>query len=615
MPVSPQSVVMAVQAVTRLGHAARRAYQDHVVDSPVALPAVDVAQPAAPARAAQIVRRAMQRGTLDPAVWARDFDLVAAGDRSPEGLAAQTRIVAVAERIDPQFAARHTEESLTLLSQWSDEANRATPLGRIGIELAEITLEYLAASPGLFGADGNGTRFATAVATSLADLLPDPDDPGAESGAFASGAVRIFVEAGLRALNRNIAHSVAEPHLRELARSTLAPLIDAVAAGEGGDQPWYDLRDEFLGPVAEAAIDVLARHQAGLLGEHLAVTTRMGALTHAVLIAVKDDGLADDFGTAGLIRVYRALLDTVVRRHETLLGEPEAGARTLTRGLLIDTAEVLRANSPPFDRALGVALVASTLDAVSEHAAVLVTEADLEDWTGPVSRIGAVLVREIAEGLREGSAPGGDARAIRRLLGGGQGARLLEVLVEEIAATPGMISANAAPEVRLLAAILARAATREGSTLLTTADWLSVFRTVAREVAANPGRLIDTTAGPVEAQLLFQLLRTVLDAAADAGGRSDGNLLFGETLARIVCITVQVAAGNAGPAGVHVERLALFLHRLLDFARSRRDRVGRRVVLALFREFVDAVIETGELPEFDAVLLDALSRPAPEGEA
>jgi hypothetical protein len=197
MAMSPQAIVFGIQSIMRLGNAARRAYQDKAIDADIVLPDIDTATLETPQRALLILQDAILDGRLVEAEWTGDHDLVNGNDASAAGLTAQIRVIEIATKLDAGFEQSLTADGLAVLSQWSSAANRQTPLGRIGIELADIALDYIGANPSLFGADGNGARLIKSVAVNLAELLPDADDPTAPGVNFASGAIRIFVESGL----------------------------------------------------------------------------------------------------------------------------------------------------------------------------------------------------------------------------------------------------------------------------------------------------------------------------------------------------------------------------------------------------------------------------------
>ena len=51
-----------------------------------------------------------------------------------------------------------------------------------------------------------------------------------------------------------------------------------------------------------------------LLGKSFDTDTAFGAVTTSILLTVKEDGLAGDFGREGLLRVYLAFLDVAIKQ-------------------------------------------------------------------------------------------------------------------------------------------------------------------------------------------------------------------------------------------------------------------------------------------------------------
>jgi hypothetical protein len=600
MAMSPQTIVFGIQSIMRLGNAARRAYQDKAIDADIVLPDIDTATLETPQRALLILQDAILDGRLVEAQWTGDHDLVNGNDASAAGLAAQIRVIEIATKLDAGFEQSLTADGLAVLSQWSSAANRQTPLGRIGIELADIALDYIGANPSLFGADGNGARLIKSVAVNLAELLPDADDPTAPGVNFASGAIRIFVESGLRVVNNNIDEYIDETHLQDVATSILTPLIDAVANPVGGNQPWYDLRDEFLGPISAAAIDALARNQVAILGDGFKLDSGFGALTQSVLVSIKDNGLQDDFGKQGLVRVYGSMLDTVMTQPDLFLGDADSKADHLVTKILLDSAATLKSKTPPFNKSLGVELVASALETVSANAAALVPNLDAEQWTESVADISEVIIREVSTGLASGLASG-DPVSFQRIFSNDQAAELIHIIVADVAATPGLVADGQSPEIRALVEIMARAMAAQNGRLFSADNWLDVAAIATREVASNPNRLVKLDQQDAEQQLLYQLISEVMNAAAEAAatGRAGGSVLFGPLLVEVTRTVLETAAGNAAKALQHIAELKEFITTLATVSATIKDSLGRQEWLYLFRKHVAAVIDSGELPDLD----------------
>lgn len=206
----------------------------------------------------------------------------------------------------------------------------------------------------------------------------------------------------------------------------------------------------------------------------------------------------------------------------------------------------------------------------------------------------------------------GKADILNRLFSKNQAGRFFKILVDQAAANPGMITGgDAAPELKMMTEIIARAMAEQNKLLLTAEDWLTIASAVAKEVGQNPNRLIKLDAGATETQLAYKLLSKLLQAATtdfEQGGRKNGSVLFGQTLADVINDALIAAAGNATNALNHTEALGELAVRLNLLNTSNPGRIGKREWRYLFRRFVGDVLDTGKLPEnTDAQLLGLLA--------
>jgi hypothetical protein len=360
------------------------------------------------------------------------------------------------------------------------------------------------------------------------------------------------------------------------------------------------LRDEFLGPISAAAIDALARNQVAILGDGFKLDSGFGALTQSVLVSIKDNGLQDDFGKQGLVRVYGSMLDTVMTQPDLFLGDADSKADHLVTKILLDSAATLKSKTPPFNKPLGVELVASALETVSANAAALVPNLDAEQWTESVADISEVIIREVSTGLASGLASG-DPVSFQRIFSNDQAAELIHIIVADVAATPGLVADGQSPEIRALVEIMARAMAAQNGRLFSADNWLDVAAIATREVASNPNRLVKLDQQDTEQQLLYQLISEVMNAAAEAAatGRAGGSVLFGPLLVEVTRTVLETAAGNAAKALQHIAELKEFITTLATVSATIKDSLGRQEWLYLFRKHVAAVIDSGELPDLD----------------
>jgi hypothetical protein len=508
---------------------------------------------------------------------------------------AGNRVIRYARLYYPKLVLDTRGTGVYIVQQWGAKGKPATPIARMGLALVEVGLDYLAVNPGSIGLGGNADRLIAGVAGNLRDLLPDPDNLGAMGNDFAEESIRIFVQAGLMTLDQKIDTIVEKESLQELSKAVLKPLIDTVAAGDSGTERWYDIRDELLGPISEAAIGVLAKHQGALLGKSFEANTAVGSVTQSILLAVKENGLADDFGRDGLLRVYRAALDIAIEQPGLFVGQFEG--TDIGQKLLSDAAKLIKEESPPFNTDLVVELTAVAIESVGKNAPALFVYNG--DWGKLTTEAARTVIHEVSAGLAEGVRDG-KADILRRLFNKDQAGRFFKILIDQAATNPGIIVGDdAAPELKLLAEIFARAMAEQNKLLLTAEDWLAVVTAVAREVAQNPNRLIKPDAGGPETQLAYQIISRLLQAAAadfEQIGRKDGSVLFGVTLAEVIHDAIVAAAGNAASALKNIGALGELVARLNLLNTSNPGRIGKREWRYLFRRFVAGVMDTGNVP-------------------
>jgi hypothetical protein len=344
-----------------------------------------------------------------------------------------------------------------------------------------------------------------------------------------------------------------------------------------------------------------------LLGKSFEKDTAVGSVTQSILLAVKENGLADDFGREGLLRVYRAALDVAIKEPGLFVGEVEG--TDIGQKLLSDAAKLIREKSPPFNTDLAIELTAVAIESVGKNAPALFVYNG--DWGKLATEAVHTVIREVSDGLAEG-VRNGKADILGRLFNKEQAERFFKILVDQAAANPDMIvGSDAAPELKMLTEIMARAMAEQNKLLLTAEDWLAVAADVAREVGQNPNRLIKLDAGAPETQLVYKVIAKLLQAAAtdfEQSGRKDGSVLFGRTLADTINDAIVAAAGNASNALNNTEALGELAVRLNRLNATIPGRIGKREWRYLFRRFVADVLDTGKLPDYtDEELLDLLA--------
>lgn len=631
MVVSPELVIFAIKSLIRLGAAGRRAYEDAVVGETITLPGLDI-EPLEPSKEAALrLDNALSQNELrdlsdgERRLLQTKIDLVIHGDGTEEQrFAAGITLIETAQFHFPSLRLDARGAGIWVVQQWRPEDRPATPLERMGLALVDIGLEYVAANPGKIGLGGNADKLIAGIAGNLQVLLPDANDIFKPGNDFAEGAIRIFLQASLTALNEHVDDFVEEDSVRELSTAVLKPLIDKVAKGDTGTQRWYDIRDVLLGPISEAAIETLAKHQTDLLGKTFDPATGIGAVTESVLLAVKENGLADDLGREGVLRIYRAALNVAVKQPDLFVGMVTVNGTPTDVGqdLLRRAAATLQHNSPPFTKSLMVELLAGSIETIGENAPILV---EFDGAWGPL-KTEAVnkVVSAVSDGLIEGVRGQRRPDILSRLFNEEQATRFFGLLLNQVTANPGMIvGSHAAPELRAMAEIMSRAMAKQETMLLSAEDWLLVAAAVSEEIARNPQRLIRLDVAEPEAQLGYKVISGLLNAAAEdfeAAGRANGSVMFGTTLSATIVDSLKAAAGNADRALANTDALKALAGRLNKLNQLETRRIGHREWRFLFRKLVAEVLDTGKVPEFTdgqflALLEEMQAEPKPLMEA
>jgi hypothetical protein len=251
-----------------------------------------------------------------------------------------------------------------MIQQWAGGKGPVGPVGRMVITMADVGLEFVGANPSLLGVGGNGEKLIGAMATNLADMIPDDGDALGPKSQLAERFVGIFLRAGLKTLDEQPNLVVREEHLQTLIKNTLPPIIAALPANLADQARWRDVADALLGPAASAAISTVAANPRAFLGARFDPNQAIGALTQAMLQQAAKTGLKQEFTEAGFIGLYQAALGVAAERPELFLGRPGTPAQQLATDLFAKLAATFKTAPPPFNADLGSELAAAVLDTV-----------------------------------------------------------------------------------------------------------------------------------------------------------------------------------------------------------------------------------------------------------
>lgn len=606
MSVSPELILFFIRGVIKLGSAARGAYEQKVRDQDIPLPKPLPASPGPLGRAPDYFKAGkayhdlVLPGGILHAYWQGDSYI-----NTDEAKAVVSAIVYKIEAelqsdTDWRMGAHGDTEGAVVLAQWADGSGPPHPWLRIAMAAADVALDYLAVNPGLLAKNSNGEKFVTAVANSINTLLPDPTDKSQLS--FVERLVAAVLEGGFRTLSEQSGTLTKDAHWSALIAALAKPVADAYrkSTTAGERMRWIYIRDYVLPDMAEAAVGVLITHQKEFLGRELDPKSQAGALTQALLVAIKDGGMFSNPGD--WMAIYRALLKAVVDRAGIIV--PGTGKDDqLYRELLTGIAGAMKDWNTPFGNDWEIDLAVASLDALNK--AMPLRSSD--PW--------GKLAIEALKGLIAGTATGlRDGDALERIFSREMLRDIIASVVAEIGRTPTLITGSSgSAELQAVVAAVATAMSKDTHLLLTAANWQIIVGVAAAEAARNPARLFKIDAQTPEEQLGVILISRMLARAAasfNSTGRSGGFVLFGETLMEAISTTLKEAAGNAERAmrNDSLQALDTLCDRLNDLATTGLDgtRIGAAEWLWLFRKLVAGVLDSGKLEYTTEQLRDML---------
>ncbi len=621
MPVSPEMVVFAIRAAIRIGRAAQLELEGYIRNRTLKMPLVLTIDIDPIERLREAIQ---QQGLVDDefkAIYQRYMTALSdparlGAERAIYDFAFDKGLVTPAERAIEQ-------QGLLTIRQWAEDAEKQMPLARICLAMVEVALDYVAVNPGFFGVGSNGERFVRAMAGAIGEILPDSDAPGqiklTAEQLFGERALAIFMHTGFSTLQAHLAATVEEEHLRDIAISVLQPLVANFRDQTIQRRRLNEYRDLLLGPMAQEAINAVVRHQRQFLGGRFAKNTGIGSVTEAILKTVAQQGdMHQGLEREVWVRVYGAILDVAIERPELFVREDSAQATDFGHNLVQTVATRLKNMTPPFTEGLAATIVADTIGVLSRHTVILF-EQDTP-WEGVTGEAVGSVLDSISKGIHDGlqaetlengTVRGGEA-ILKRVFSEDQVAALVHIFTDQVAKTPGMLlDRDTRDEVRALVAGIACAISDSNRSLLASEDWLEVAAVVSQEAARNPGRLfkiIDNDGNRVSPgrEFAVRLIKGLLNAAAAdfrIRGRSQGSVLFGDTLRAVIEATIVTASGNVELAVNNEAALINLVERINNIQGSRAASFGRNEWLRIFQRYLKLVL----LSEDGQAVIDGLS--------
>jgi hypothetical protein len=496
--------------------------------------------------------------------------------------------------------------------------------------MTDILLEFVGSNPSLIRVNGNAERLVRSLSLNVRSLLPDPDATQIRfDNVFAERASAIFLQSALQALADNAGAIIEEDHLEELVVEGLAPVVKKLAPVSGGEARAASIRDDLLGPIATAAVTVLAKRQAAFLGNRFEPGKALGAVMRSYLqttLAAGELDLQAVFGKDGVVRIANASLEVATTKPELFLGTGTEPDDTILRGLLQDVACSLkkRPNPFPFDGAAAANVAIAALRSFAGNATVLFDPDN--PWKSVAGKGVGVALSTVVDGIQDAIEDGTAKGLFADVFSRENAVAYARIFLDQAARTPGMlVGEHAGKELKSIVREVTRAFGGKASLLLSTADIFEIVAVAAEEAARNPGRLfhIDTTKpeGRIGASLIQSMLRAAakdlgatgaklenmdIDAGDVAAGRAAGALMFGETLRNAVITALRVAAGNAKAALVNADKLLALVDGLNALAKREDRPIGQREWLFLFKRLAAESVANPDKVKLDEGSLLAL---------
>ena len=607
---TPDTVAFAVRSVVRLGSAARQAYEQSVRDATMRIP--DLPVPIISNDEALFGffdvgdrRQRIEDGGDLKELWIEDPN----GNMVPRDAAARDVLVAEQLKILQQLpgdfrrswiAQRFQQEAMSgvLVKQWKDGTGPPTPAIRLVLAFTDVALDYVGSNPGILGVGGNGEKLITALSANFRKLLPDVDKKDGWKGKeattfFVERALSITLHAGLKTISESPDLLVEEAHYRELLKNVVDPFVEGFDKNPDDRPRWIDVRDTLLGPVAEAALKTVQKNQESLFGGKFSTTTAVGAVTSALLGAAAEGDIGEVFTPEGQVRLYRSLLDLSVK-NPRLFVTTTGPKSDIASDLLAHIGAAIQNAPPQFDKKLAGDVAIAAVESLKVNVPGLLRIKD-DEWRN----IAGDLTTKVLSGLQSSIGAPDAQKAFENMFSPEETIELLSIVMKQVVQTPGMIAGiQVSDEAQALVATIASATTAHGSALLMPDDWTAVARTLAMEVARNPGRIISLGDRP-EQQLAGNILQVLLGAAAQSfpnGKRTDASLLFGQTLREAAILAIQAAVGNSGKAAANLESLRRFIQILNETAAKNSAQIGAREWLWLFDSHIASLLAKGLSP-------------------
>ncbi len=588
---TPELALLGIKALIRLGQQTDKAVLDYAVDKPAPLGDVQVFELTDPRdlltkflslprykhlTQAPPYNKVWNTTLLGGAGIGNDWDKVSPDDQTSmyltavdaargdgEALAAlgYDKADAKAKGKDPgtQLAADALAGQV-LIEQWKPDKKPASPFARIALAIVEAGLDYVAADPSIFKVGTSGEKVLSALAIALAKPLTAKLDAATlgTKTELVNGLMTAFLGAGLQTLKEHSADLISDQQLATLLGNVLDPVV---TAANNGDVLFQDqlqhILDALGGPAAQAAMKAIAANPGAYLGKNFDSAKAAGALVSALLVeSAKNQDVSVAFGQAGALKLLNAALQVVADKPGLFIktgDKPDAVASLLT-DLAASLATQLKTpvlnligDQQVDGSALATGIAAAAIEVFGRRADALIGGQG-DPWHDVARKAAAAVLGNLATAI---NAPAGTA--LKQALSQDKLVELGRIVIEGIAANPGMTGASDAKAREIISAVATAidAATKDKKQFLLTADdWLDVARSMVKEVAAVPGLIAGKDAG----------LQAVVTALANVIAGDKNSVMAGADIKTVIqTLLTEVVSHPAMLAGLKddVQRVTL----------------------------------------------------------
>lgn len=617
-------VVFGIKSILRIGHASAKLYANYSRDKAVFLPnLIDLAQ----TRDGQVI--VYLRDNIDEVrdipefkACINDAGEFATTDRkvidaayhammkrkSLSSMSDYDESAPMDERKVEMENKAELEAAACMIVQWGADEEPPSAFIRLALTLADIGLEYVSANPSILGIGGSGEQLVCSFAEKMATMIPeDMDSFGAKANIW-DRVLGIFLRAGLSTLTESSTLVFDDKKVADLLEGVAKPIVEALPDSIEKQANYREVVDVIAGPVATAAFRLLAENTESYLGGRFSNEKALGVVTQELFKQISqisgEHNIVEVFTKQGLVQIYKAELKVAIDYPELFIGDGTDVHSEVFKDLLKGGAQVLiNLDKERLKGAVGASLMALVVETLGENTATLLRLKGTEFWDKVAIKTIEQVAGSLSDALNQATTAGGKVNGALQSFADGQLIELVRIVIQQAAKTPGMLGVDKV-ELQSIIAGVASAMASDDNLLLSPDEWVVIAGVVAREAAANPGRLFGLDANDPEQALAVTAIKTVLATAASSwhGGRGQGILLFGETLLVIVESLLKALAGNIeGISSGNMAPVDGFLNKLMDMASQNPNKFGSQGFLNVFQALIGEVIAKGQLPDDEKI--------------